>query len=338
MMKLSELYEMPKKEGHVGLELECEFRHQRPTHELTPNGWSRKEEGSLRYNGVEYVTRNPLKCNHNKFDRIKALTDVINQNEWGIIKDSPRTSLHVHVNVQGKTPVEIWTQVTAFWLFENLLLKYCGETREGNLFCLRLKDAEALIRFAKEDLSGDLPFSMLGSDRVRYAAQNLKAISSFGSIEYRCMRGVTDPETIHVWSDEMWNLSVKSKEFRSPSHLMDEFYHSPKDRFLNRFFSDEFTEQLVKYKGWDELIEENAPIICELAFAHDWEKWEKTKIDAIKEREERRKRDHERLMQRRNNIFAGVNEVPQWLQEEIDIPEPVILIDDVDVNEIDEVW
>lgn len=278
------------KDGHVGLELECEFRHRVPPDQRIGK-WVAKAEGSLRGNGVEYVTNRPIKCNINKRGHIEALTTLINNPAYGIITDSPRTSLHVHVNVSDLTAVQVWTQVVAFWLVENLLLKYCGDSREGNLFCLRLMDAEALARYVMADLQKEHPFIGLRHDRIRYAAQNLNAICKFGSIEYRCMRGVTDAATIDLWSDELHGLSVNSQQFNDPAEFMDRFFYDNKERFLRRLLSPAFCNLLIRNNpDWEDLIAENAPVLCEIAYSQNWEAWGNNVDNYFYNREEKKKK------------------------------------------------
>jgi len=57
---------------------------------------------------------------------------------------SMRTSVHVHMNVQQYSLKQILDILTLYWLYENQLVRYCGPDREGNFYCLRFSDAEAL--------------------------------------------------------------------------------------------------------------------------------------------------------------------------------------------------
>lgn len=276
-------------QGDVGLELEVESM--RGTPHVDTDVWMSKGEGSLRYHGIEYVTRTPILCDKDKRGKIKYLTDIINRTEYRVIQDSPRTSLHVHTNVVNHTYNELWNQIVAWWLVENLMLKYCGEEmREGNLFCLRLCDAEGLVSYCIGELKrGLFSFERFAANELRYSAQNLTAVRKFGSLEYRCMRGVTDEETIDVWSSELHNLSRNAKGFRNPEHVLDTFiaYPDPAE-FLNRLFSSKFVEQLVRIPKWKELIEENVGLVSTIAYLHDWDRWaEKAKGYIVPPRQNR---------------------------------------------------
>lgn len=261
------------KRGDVGLELEVEGLAALPV--VNEKSWKTKSDDSLRGFAAEYVNNRPIPCDHKKLERIKYLTDKLNDPAVQLIKDSPRTSLHVHVNVTGLSPVQVWNVASAYWLVENLLTKYCGEdTREGNYFCLRLADAEAVMGYIANDLKRtDRPFRSLRTDKIRYMGQNLKAIGDFGSLEYRAMRGTTDPHTIDKWSNELINLRNKAALFDSPATMLDAYYKIGPEEFSSLLFSPQFISELRAINNCNDLIDENVGLVCELAYFHDWTKW-----------------------------------------------------------------
>lgn len=260
------------KPGHVGLELEVEAKHELPSH--PPRCWLAKPEGSLRGHAMEYVTDGPIKCDLDKFGKIKALTDILSNPSLKVDRDSPRTSLHVHVNVGQLTPVQMWTTATAYWLCERLLIKYCGaDMREGNLFCLRLADADGVLRVSCKDLKGKQPFRSLNTDKIRYSSQNLNAVPKFGSIEYRGMRGVTDPVIIDTWSDELYKMSIGAKKYSDPADLLDKFANLDKKDFLKSLFSNSFVDTLIQIPEWRTLMDADVGRLIELGYFHDWQEW-----------------------------------------------------------------
>ena len=266
-----------EKPGHVGLELEVEAKYELPS--ATPRCWLAKPEGSLRGHAMEYVTDGPIKCDLDKFGKIKALTDLINDSKYQVDKESPRTSLHVHVNVGQLTPVQMWTSATAYWLCERLLMKYCGaDMREGNLFCLRLADADGVIKVSCKDLKGKQPFRVINTDKIRYSSQNLNAVPKFGSIEYRGMRGVTDPVIIDTWSDELYKMVTSAKKYSDPADLLDKFANLDKKDFLKSLFSNSFVDTLVQVPNWRQLMDADVGRLVELGYFHDWNEWS-TKIE-----------------------------------------------------------
>lgn len=260
------------KKGDIGIEIEVEA--DLPLPQINTEHWKTQAEGSIR-DGVEYVTTGPLTL-VDKTRAIKYLASKLDTKALKIKEDSPRTSVHVHKNILYHTPIEYWTTACAYWLTEELLFDFCGDYRKGNLFCLRLSDAEGVIKYCINDLKKDLPFhSFNNNDCIRYAGQNLAATAKFGSLEYRGMRFTLDPDRLDKWTSEINTLHTKSKEYHSPATLMDAFFKNDKKKdFLETLYSPEFVYDLTKVKGWEEKLERNEGILCELAYYHDWTAWQ----------------------------------------------------------------
>jgi hypothetical protein len=277
-LTLNNYYRFGDKKWPIGIELECEFEDG-PGPEINNKLWVSKPEGSLRYHGMEYVNPNPITVEM-KRKTIEMLLKLIGDRK--VIKDSPRTSIHVHTNILRHTPIQIWTACVAYWTIENLLFKYCGEDREGNLFCLRLCDAEGVLDTVYKDLKGKLPFQMLAGDHVRYGGLNINAIKKFGSLEFRGMRGAVDLDVMDTWSTEVHNIVTNSKTYEHPEHLMDSYFKMDKRDFLKSLMSEGFVDQLTKLdKNWRDLVDNNVGLVMQLAYFHDWNKWQ-TKLEAYK--------------------------------------------------------
>lgn len=268
-----------KKSGSVGLELEVESSEPLPIIEVPP--WKTKDDESLRgqqHGGAkEYVTDGAIPCDSTKTKAIEYLCGELAKNK-GIDHNSPRTSVHVHINVLDCTPLQIWTAVCTYWLIENLLLEYCGEDRKGNCFCLRLKDAEGLLTAVENDIIGRdvLPFDTINSDTCRYSAQNIAAIRKFGSLEYRGMRGTINPAIIDLWSSSMYSIVHRSKRFSSPEEMLDRYIEMKDTRtFLEWILPRDMVDILVTYNNWERLVKDNAGLVAEIAYLTDWKKWKK---------------------------------------------------------------
>lgn len=272
-----------KRAGDLGLEIEVEAEDTLPTD--VPKPWVAQGDDSLRNIGVEYVTDRPIACDSTKYGIIKGLTDKLKNCK--VVEGSPRTSVHVHVNITEFTPLQLWTAITTYWLLENLLIKYCGEQdREGNVFCLRLCDSEGIMRYIREDLRArdGWAFSTFRQDDVKYASQNLGCISRLGSLEYRGMRGTIDPDIIDRWSTEMYNVVHRSKRFSSPENMLDTFLNMNNvTEFMCLVLSRPFVETLQYYKDWKKLVSNNVGLLSELCYYHDWEKWQSNLNEKAKE-------------------------------------------------------
>lgn len=284
-MQLDKLFKVPFYKGELGLELEVEAKKKLPW--SVGHGWLSKPEGSLRGNNLEYVSGVPVFNNEDKRRMIDALIKTIEPSQPVM---SNRTSLHVHVNVQKFPMAHVYTAMCAYWLVENLLIKFCGEEyREGNHFCLRASDAEWIVKTQIDNLKGNKPFRTETLTRgMRYSALNTVAVPSFGSLEFRAMRGTTDPNLIDAWSSELHRLVYKTrKKFETPSQFMDNYFSFTKEELLGTLFSKEFAKWLMTFKHWQDLIQENDGLVCELAYAVDWDKYEWRKKPTFKKKPSR---------------------------------------------------
>jgi hypothetical protein len=259
------------KRGDVGLELEVEGLAQLP--HIEEKSWRTKRDNSLRGFGNEYYSKQPIKVDDRLFERIKYLSDKLRQPQHQVQENCYRTSFHVHCNVTDFTIKQAWTAATTYWLVENLLAEYSGDDRKGNLFCLRLSDAESAIDYVLKDIRASTPFQHIGNDRIRYMGQNLCALPLFGSLEYRTMRGTLDPQTLCTWTTQLHKM-VKQPLWQSPKELLDFYYRDGPGAVLAVLFDLEFWQTLTRYPGWEDMVEENAGALCEIAYAVDWDKWE----------------------------------------------------------------
>jgi hypothetical protein len=272
MMKpLKDYYKFAVRGGDVGTEVETEFL-QLDTEPVIP-GWKVHNEGSIRGVAREFVTDGPVPF-HKKRAAYDALAGVLGKLQVNVA--SHRTSVHNHINVSRISPMQTWTAASLYWMVENLLFSYCGEERVGNLFCLRLSDAEGLMEDVFADLNAEYPFkTLLENDDLRYAGLNVNAIRKFGSLEFRGMRGVYDADTLDIWSTACYNIVHGAGRFSSPENLMDEFYKSDKKEFLAQIFGAQFTDVICKHKEWKDVLDDGVMSVLPLAYYHDWEAWAK---------------------------------------------------------------
>jgi hypothetical protein len=118
---------------------------------------------------------------------------------------SMRTSVHVHMNVQQYSLKQILDILTLYWLYENQLVRYCGPDREGNFYCLRFSDSEALAYkiyaacLYHQNSDSLRTLDLLGSMDHKYSAVNTAPLIRYGSLEFRSMRGTSSPVTMKRW-------------------------------------------------------------------------------------------------------------------------------------------
>jgi hypothetical protein len=267
-VKLSEFGYHRAKRGDIGIEIEVEGEEILPT--VDSDWWTSKKEDSLRHYGMEYVTTRPLKSGQEVKDAVEYVCKIINKKK--IVKNTNRTSIHTHHNMTKHDLKDIITGICIFWIVENVLARYCGEDRESNLFCMRLKDAEAVLDEVIKTLGQPVPFMDLG-DKVRYAGLNIGALKTYGSLEVRLKQGTTDPEEIVEWAENMHQL-FNTHTWKDPSDFFEWYIQKGSDKLLQGIFAEKFYLKLKdRVPNYKNLMEENAILVSELAYAKDWNEW-----------------------------------------------------------------
>lgn len=201
--------------GEVGIEIEVEGK-KLLYHENVPPPWTYHEDHSLRgEENAEYVLAKPLPF----ADVPKALDTLYKalKKNKAKIDDSNRTSVHVHLNCQEWHLNRLASFLGMYFTLEEILTEWCGEERVGNLFCLRAKDAEAIVgwikRFIKHDGQSAIP------EALRYGNLNANSLFKYGSLEIRSLRGTDDPKVIEEWVGILERLYRVSGDFPDPREV-----------------------------------------------------------------------------------------------------------------------
>ncbi len=222
--------------GDIGLEIEVEGNVFKKQH--IPSPWKYVKDGSLRgEDNAEYILRGPI-----KFEEVpKALNTLWDMfKETGSVLDvSNRTSVHVHLNVQDFYLNRFCAFTAMYFCIEELLTAWAGDHRVGNLFCLRGKDAPAIVSDLRKFFENNQRYEFY--DGLHYAGFNPQALNKFGSIEIRTLRGCTDPETILAWVRMLERLYRRSEDFQDdPRRVVDGFSGHGPIAFLQDMMGPEY--------------------------------------------------------------------------------------------------
>lgn len=208
-----------KTNGEVGIEIEVEGT-KLPTSD-TPTPWKYVEDHSLRPPNepggmtAEYVLKTPL-----PFEKVppalKVLWDVFKAKSSKLV-DSNRTSVHVHLNCQEWFLNRLTSFCCLYFIVEEVLTEWCGDHRVGNLFCLRAKDAEAIVTYLRAfiEADGQAPIQ----EFLHYSALNANALKKFGSLELRTLQGCSDPKVIVDWIETLERLYKLSESYDDPRNI-----------------------------------------------------------------------------------------------------------------------
>lgn len=251
--------------GDVGIEVEAEFVGTIP--HIETKTWQTKEDGSLRNGGREFVLIRPIAMK----DVPAALTELRNGLEGTRTRMSSRTSVHMHINVTKMSLEEVTRVWATYFLYENLLVATQNETRQGNLFCLRGKDAEVNVRACAEVVRSSFEAwpENFGRD-YRYAAMNIQPITNFGSLEFRFLGGTTDTEFLDFWAKLLYNLvnnsakvSIDEQEGRVNRSDMGEL----REHF-RELVSSRLADPILEDQPFEKLVEPNLPYALSILNAY----------------------------------------------------------------------
>lgn len=257
--------------GDIGLEIEVEGFNL----PVCKSYWRNEKDGSLKgEESMEYVLARPGSLD----DILKALhyleEKYVSTNAR--VDDSVRAGVHVHINCQKLTMTQLYNFITVYLLLENLLVRWCGEYREGNLFCLRACDAEWMLfvlRMAALDPKKKFK-DRFHKDDLRYASMNLKALGDYGSLEFRAMRGTRNLNLIYSWAETLYNLREFACTFETPNQIIEQFSIGGVNNFLERALGKNMKMFTSNCKDYADLVWSGMRNAQDVAYCVDWQKFE----------------------------------------------------------------
>lgn len=207
---------------HYGLELEVENAVAFKFSDDLAKYWTTHEDQSLHNSGLELVAVRPLKV-EDLDPALAALDATLGLNPKFDYSD--RASFHLHINVRDWTMKQWHIFSTIFYLIEDaLVLRSGGPKREGNRFCLRLRDAQHIItKFKKFYTHRDFMDIM---NIERYANLNHQAFDKFGTLEIRCHRSTRNVKEYASFIKAVQAIEAYSKEVTDVRHIFQELSYS----------------------------------------------------------------------------------------------------------------
>ncbi len=215
--ELLKITNLTKPSASLGVEVEVEGLTQLP---LEVAGWRVERDGSLRDGGLEYVFDGPTPLATAK-RRLTALSKALPKK----LRSQRRAGVHVHVNMQHYTLKQAYTFLTAYLVLEPYLMKYCGEHREHNLFCLATYNATGFYSHLREAYRGW--YQTWASESIRYCSVNMSSLFRYGSIEFRGMRTPQEGlEPVFGWVELVDRLQMAIGLYDSPTELLQDVIDS----------------------------------------------------------------------------------------------------------------
>jgi hypothetical protein len=220
-----------------GIELELEEAQGKEDQPWPYAFWHVKNEPSLRNNGAEFISYPAeISVKEKVCEELQTLLK-----KWPAKKPEAtiRCSTHIHMNVAYLTLRQVYHTLLAWYLVENLVVKTQSDWRQGNLFCLRMMDAESisdhLIKGARHP---DQFLRIHQKDYVKYAALNLAPIYTFGTIEFRFLSPITDPKLLCFWVDVFQNLINYGAKIKDPRQVLQGYENNDIKGLFKLFFAE----------------------------------------------------------------------------------------------------
>lgn len=171
------------------------------------HSWSVHTDGSLRNSGLEFISLpTPPKL-------VESAVNHLFDNLPNSAHFSPRTSIHVHMNVRELELSQIYNIVILYQCFEDLLYKFAGPERKKSIFCVPLGSTNYYVNTRRHFVGRadcNIPWS-------KYTGLNLSPMGSYGTIEFRHLRGTNNRTVLFEWLHYLyaiWNFAT--------SHTTDE--------------------------------------------------------------------------------------------------------------------
>lgn len=183
--QMTGLSESIDSDQEIGIEVEVENHaiNKHPT-----SLWMNKGDGSLRNNGVEWITM-PVAARWAPH----ALKDLLGESLNQDCCFSPRTSIHVHFNMQKFDTAQVIDVVLLYTALEPLFFKYTGRGRIKNIYCVPLMDTSLITGMNSSTLGHII------DGWSKYTGLNILPLRELGTIEARHMHGTFDHRKVVIW-------------------------------------------------------------------------------------------------------------------------------------------
>lgn len=201
---------------HYGIELEYE-NMSNPAR--TPEFWNTTGDGSLRNNGIEFVSTVLQRC-----EVMQAIDSVRDFLQGTRADPSPRCGIHVHLNMRGRTLGEMFSFITAYVLLEPSIFRHYCPNRVTSSFCVPVVENTNLIRalhgaVQRSRRRDHRPLSAL-VNTSKYSAVNMSSLRNFGTVEFRALPATLDFRLLRRWITTLTWLYDASTRYTEPTRVV----------------------------------------------------------------------------------------------------------------------
>lgn len=227
---------MPEPNRFVGIEVEVE-RVAPDRGLVNPDLVMVTEDGSLRNNGLEYVTH-PTPAN-----KAMAVLEHLYAGLRPTADFTPRTSIHVHVNARDLTVGQLRSIIQVYLACERMLYRWVGGKRAKSIFCVPLLDTN-LVGGLLPNFEASNP--MAGFNWLKYSGLNLLPLRDKGTIEFRHLYGTRDLKTIQTWLYTILSIFKYARE-NHPNMVQERVFSLNSTSLYHSFIQEVFGYDLAEY-------------------------------------------------------------------------------------------
>ncbi|MBK6571836.1 MAG: amidoligase family protein [Saprospiraceae bacterium] len=192
--------------------------------------WTITTDNSLRDYGYEFITP-PLRA-----DQFEGALKQLNYSLPNNCRFTPRTSVHVHMNVRDLNIEQINSLILIYTVIEGVLFNWVG-TRKDNVFCIPIIDTDYVqnyITFVND------PRDMVESWN-KYTAFNMQPVCTKGTVEFRHMYGTANVNILLKWINILSKLKQFAKKYtlmQVKSTILELNSNSQYEMFIDDIFED----------------------------------------------------------------------------------------------------
>lgn len=312
VMDLTDQYQVGPEVDLFGIEVELEGRRVITARESITSCWAVHQDGSLRVNkadaqACEYVFRKPLNM-EGTLSALRSLFDFLRHTPGVEVFDSYRTSIHVHINFLNDTIRTIVNFLTLAIIFDELFVSQNGETRIGNNFCLRSKDAEGQVTGIIDSVTKHNSILHLAQNN-RYSSVNMSSLLKFGTVEFRSLECTTDFARVTHWVKTLQTLKNAAKQYENPREIISKFSRRGPLGFMISNLGDQ-AEKYCKIPGAHMMLHNGMRLAQDFAFCSDWQPPTKAEEMQKKVPIKSKKMNYDEYMQLMNIVVPHENPAP----------------------------
>lgn len=198
----------------VGIEFEVE-QVVEPFPTMQGTSWLCEQDGSLRDNGMEFISR-PINIAEAQTNS-RLWYNWKSQYNWNV---SARCSTHIHVDARPYTITEVGAILTTYALLEPLMFHYCGEEREQNIYCIPWYRGTGEALIANTFVHRARPQELFNANK--YSALYMEPLLRFGTLEFRQAPVFDTYVEFNVWLNLCTQLVSKGVGFETAEQVIDQ--------------------------------------------------------------------------------------------------------------------